>query len=68
MEKNIFTLPAPLSHYRAIVGSAHVVPDAWGRFGVMLTLENSQRFCIQDFSNKSDADNLVAELNRCTAD
>ncbi len=68
MEKNLFTLPAPLSHFRAIVGSAHTVPDAWKRFGVMVTLESGQLFCIRDFKSRTDADDLALELNRCTAD
>jgi len=66
--KNLFKLPAPLSHYKAIVGSAHIVPDAWKKFGVMVTLETGQLFCIQTYDSKREADDLAAWLNRCKAE
>lgn len=68
MKKNIFTLPAPLHHYRAIVGSAQVVADAWQRFGVAVTLETRRLMYLQSFSQPLDAQQFADELNGYAVD
>ncbi len=68
MDKNVFTLPAPLSHYRAIVGSAHVIADAWKRFGVAVTLESGRLMHLQSFVIQDSAARFADKLNACTAD
>jgi hypothetical protein len=68
MENSLFTLPPPLNHYRAFVGSAHVIADAWQRFGVTVTLESGRLLQLRSFSAQSNALQFADELNRFPAD
>ncbi len=68
MDGNCFTLPAPLSRFRAVVGTAHIFADTWNRFCVSVTLQNGRSMCIDRFSNPGQAENLASTLNDCPAD
>ena len=68
MYKNLFRLPEPLENYRAVVGSAQVVRDAWGEFGVVVTLESGGLFRLKNCASAEDAEQTVAELNEKKAD
>ena len=63
MYKNLFRLPEPLSNYQAVVGSAQVVRDAWGGFGVVVTLENGALFRLKNCNSAGEAAQAVEELN-----
>jgi len=63
MHEQLFRLPDPLSHYCAVLGSAQVVADAWGEFGVVVTLESGALFRIQTYKSLEEANRLVEHLN-----
>ena len=64
--ENLFELPKPLSHYRAVVGSAQVVRDAWGEFGVVVTLASGALFRLENCRSAAEAQRIVDELNGMT--
>ena len=63
MYKQLFSLPDPLSNYRAVVGSAQVVRDAWGGFGVVVTLESGALFRLKNCPTIAEASQAANELN-----
>ena len=68
MYRNLFRLPEPLENYRAVVGSAQVVRDAWGGYGVVVTLETGALFRLKNCSSAGEASQAVQELNVTPAD
>jgi hypothetical protein len=63
-EPRLFSLPKPLAHFQAVAGSAEVVADAWGKYGVVVVLQSGRRFCVQTFDFQVEAARLADALNQ----
>jgi len=57
-----FKLPIPLSHLRAVVGSARIRLNKWAEFGVVVRLQSGCLLRLENFKTRDAAERYAAGL------